>query len=122
MRAEVGHPVPGEDALHRHHDVLAVRADRGEQVLGRGRPVAVDQDLALGVEHADVHPPGVQIDSTVVSVRRGVEPHPVSSFPPGGRGVCLAAFTVPRPVAGGGAWMRVITLQRTGARDARSGR
>jgi hypothetical protein len=72
---------PGEDAFHRHDDILAVRGDRREEVFGRGRSVAVDQDRAPRVEHADVHPPGVQIDATVVSVRCRIEPYPGSSFP-----------------------------------------
>jgi ABC transporter substrate binding protein len=49
--------------------------------------VPMDQDLALRVEHADVHPSGVRVDATVVSVRRRVEPHPGFLLPSGRGGV-----------------------------------
>ncbi len=79
--AEVGEPVSGKDALHRHYQVVAIRRDDSQKVLGGGRAVPMDADLAFRIQHADVHPPSVQIDPTVVSVLRGVEPHQVSSFP-----------------------------------------
>jgi len=34
--AQIGQPVPGEDALHGHDDVLAVGGDSDEECLGRG--------------------------------------------------------------------------------------
>jgi hypothetical protein len=95
--AQIGQPVPGEHAFDADHDVLAVRANDGQEVLGAGRSVAVDEDLAAGIEDADVHASGVQVDTAVVSVLLCVESHPVSSFPPraGGVGLCGAA-TLPR--------------------------
>jgi hypothetical protein len=69
LRAEVGNPVPGEDALDRYHQVLAVCREGGEEVLRSGRAIAVDAHLALGIQHTDVHPSGVQIDPTIVSSR-----------------------------------------------------
>lgn len=81
LRAEVGDPAPGEDTLDGHHDVLAVRRDRGQQVLRGGGAIAMDAHLALGVQPTDVHPSGVQIDPTVVAMLRSVESHPVSSLP-----------------------------------------
>ena len=98
LRAKVGERVPREDAFHGHHEVLAVRRDRGEEVLGGGRAIAVDPNLAVRVQHAHVHPSRVQVDPAVVSVRRGVEPHPPSPPPSRWEGVCLAALTVPRRV------------------------
>jgi hypothetical protein len=73
--AEVRQPVPGEDALDRHHEALAVGLDQGEKV-GRARPqVSVDEDLAVVVENADVHALGVQIDPAPMLVRSVVNSH-----------------------------------------------
>ena len=76
LRAEIGEPVPREDAFHGNHQVLAVRRDHLEKVLRRGGAVAMDENLALPIEDAEVHVPRVQIDPTVVLVLL---------LPPGGR-------------------------------------
>ena len=93
LGAEVGDPVPGEDALDGHHEILPVRGDGGEKVLrGRGA-ITVDAHRAVPVQDADVHPSRMQVDPTVVSVLLGIEPHPGSSFPQSG--CCLATITLP---------------------------
>lgn len=113
LGAEVGKPVPGEDALDGHHDILTVRSDDAQEMLWGGEAIAIDAHLALRVEDADVHPPGVQIDATVVSVLGGVEPHPVSSFPRC-RGCGLFGRNHLTLTGGkGGAWMRIIGIQPT---------
>src|SRR3990172_7002943 len=86
--------------------------DSGEEVLGGGGAIAVDAHLAFGVQHTDVHPSGVQIDPTVVSVLRSVESHPVSSLPRRG-GVVWPQSPYPDAWQGG-AWMRITVLQPTG--------
>ena len=43
------------------------------------RQVLVEDDLAAGVENAQVHTPGMEIDATVESVLAGVEAHTWSS-------------------------------------------
>jgi len=53
--AQVRQPVPGEDALDRNHEALAVGSDRLEEGLGARLQVLVDENLALGVEDAHVH-------------------------------------------------------------------
>ena len=46
---------------------------------GAGLHIAVQQDLAILVQDADVHAAGMQIDATVKLVLLGVESHEVSS-------------------------------------------
>ena len=113
-RAQVGDPVPGEDALDGDHHVVVVRGDHVEQVLQGGRAMAMDADLALRVEDADVHPSRMQIDPTVVSVLFGIEPHPAPPSHPRCGVLCLAAITLPHGWQGG-AWMRINRLERTGS-------
>ena len=73
LLAEVGHPVPAEHALHGDDHVIAVGRQRTEQVLGSCPVVSVIDDLPVVIEHADVHPPCVQVDPAVVRVALGVE-------------------------------------------------
>jgi hypothetical protein len=69
--AEVRQPVPGEDALDRRHQSLAVGLDHRKEVP----QVSVDEDLAVVVENADVHALGVQIDPAPMLVRSVVNSH-----------------------------------------------
>jgi len=71
--AEVGKPVPGEEAFHGDDDVLAVRGDDLEEGLRSGGHVLVHEHVPRGVEDADVHGACMQIDSAVVSVMLCVE-------------------------------------------------
>jgi hypothetical protein len=70
--AQVGQPVPGEHALDADDEVLAVRLDGVEELVGAGGQVLGEDGLALVVENVDVHGSGVQIDAAVKSVRVGV--------------------------------------------------
>ena len=55
LGAQVREPVPGEDALDGDDEVVAVRGD-GVQEGGRfGFEVAMQQDLALAVQDAQIH-------------------------------------------------------------------
>ena len=75
LGAEVGDPVPGEDAFHRYDDILAVRGDRREQMLGRGRarwtswrrrpPTSRRQDITCSSSSTATafHPSGMSCDS-----------------------------------------------------------
>ena len=74
-RAEVGEPVPGEDALGGHDEVLAKRRDRFEKRLRARRQVPVQEHLAAVVEDAEVHRLRVQIDPAPMLVRSVVESH-----------------------------------------------
>jgi hypothetical protein len=64
--AQIGQPVPGEDALGGDHEVVTVGRNGREKGLGAALQVLVEEDLALPVEDADVHGLCVQIDAAVV--------------------------------------------------------
>jgi len=70
---QIGQPVPGEDALDGDDEVVAVRRDRLQERLGARGQVLVHEDLPFGVEKADVHRLGVQIDPAPVPVSAVVE-------------------------------------------------
>jgi hypothetical protein len=80
LGAEVGQPIPGEDALDGDDQILAKEFRSLSGGLGTGVEVAVQQHLPLLVEDTQVHPTGMQVDATVVSVGFGVESHQVSSL------------------------------------------
>jgi len=73
--AEVRQPVPGEDAFDGDDEAVTVGGHGLEEGLGRRGQVLVDQDLALGVEDADVHRLRVQIDPAPVAMLSVVESH-----------------------------------------------
>ena len=76
--AEVGEPVPAEDALDGDGEVVPERREQAQQLGGVGGDVALEQDVALRVEDADEHRPRVKIDAAVVLVRLRVESHVAS--------------------------------------------
>jgi len=82
--AEIGEPVPGEDALHGDDEVVAERGDGREEVIGSAPDVLVKKDLAFSIEDAEVQGLGVKIDAAVVLMGLGVESHESS---PGRLGV-----------------------------------
>ena len=77
--ADVGEPVPGEHALGRDDQAVAVRRDDLEEGLRRRWHVAVHQHLAGRVEDADVHGLHVEIDPAIVTMLAVVESHRSSS-------------------------------------------
>ena len=74
-RAHIGHPVPGEHALDRHHQVVAERLHRGQEGLRGALQVAREAHLAGRIQDAHVHLAGVQVDAAVVFVLTGIEFH-----------------------------------------------
>jgi hypothetical protein len=84
--AEVGEPVPGEDALDGDDEAFTVRAHDLEEVFGRGGDVLVDEDPPLAVEDADEHRSGVKVDAAVEGVALGVKSH---------RGLLLSGWLPP---------------------------
>src|SRR5437762_492523 len=72
---KVGQPVPAEQTLDGDDQPVAEGRDRLQERLAAGRQVLVEDDLALAVEDAQVHGPGMEIDAAVESVRAGVETH-----------------------------------------------
>jgi hypothetical protein len=72
---QIGEPVPGEDALDGNDEVIAERRDGPQERFGGGLQNAVQQDLAVPVQDAQIHGSGVQIDAAVVPVDVCVESH-----------------------------------------------
>ena len=77
--AEVGQPVPGEDAFDADDQIVPVGRDGLEKWLWAGWHIPVHQNLAILVQDTEVHGAGVQVDATVKLVLFGVESHEVSS-------------------------------------------
>jgi hypothetical protein len=75
LGTQIGEPVPGEDALDADHEVFSERRDGAEERLGRGLHIAVQEDLAVTVQDAQIHGSGVQVDAAVVLVGVCVESH-----------------------------------------------
>jgi hypothetical protein len=72
---EICEPVPGKHTLGTDDDVFSVWVDGIEEGIGVGRQVAVKDDLAMLVKDADVHGPGVEIDTAIEEVLFGIESH-----------------------------------------------
>src|SRR5215510_8125841 len=72
---EVGEPVPGEHTLDRHDKPLSIRVNGVQKGLRSGFHIAMYQDLAVLVEDAEVHRTGMEVDTAVKWVRRGVKSH-----------------------------------------------
>ena len=79
LAAEVGEPVPGEDALDADDHIGAVGLDGLQKWSRFGFDVVVQNDFAVAVDDAEVHGVGVQVDATVVLMSFGVKSHWVSS-------------------------------------------
>jgi hypothetical protein len=73
--AEISQPVPGEDTFDGDHEIVPVRRDNAEKRLGARAHVSVNEHGAALVQDTAVHGPRVQVDSTVVAMRLGIESH-----------------------------------------------
>ena len=85
--AEVGDPIPGENALHRDDQITVEPAEGTIQMLWLGRHVPVKQGFSLSVQDADIHLPclgcvpqakprnAARIDADVEFVLFFIEPH-----------------------------------------------
>jgi hypothetical protein len=66
VRTGIGEPIPAEHALGADGQVVAIGRDEfeeiGEVIVS---DVGVDELFAVAIQHADVHLPGVQINSAV---------------------------------------------------------
>jgi hypothetical protein len=71
--------VPGEEAFNRYHQPVAIGGNGLEKGVWSGFHVAVQQDISLLVHDTDIHAAGMQIDTAVKWVLRGIEAHEVSS-------------------------------------------
>lgn len=68
---QIGKPVPGEHALAADHQAVAIGLDQSQERFWPGRNVLVNNDLVGGIENADVHGAGMQIDTAVKAVLFG---------------------------------------------------
>jgi len=59
LGAEVGQPLPGEDALHGHDPVVTVGSNDAQEVCWRRTQVFVDYDGARLIKDADVQGTGM---------------------------------------------------------------
>jgi hypothetical protein len=74
--AGIGQPVPAEHAFAADRQALPIRLDQLEEELEVVVPhVGVDEFSSLAVHQADVHLPGVEIDSAVELRRRAIILH-----------------------------------------------
>jgi len=73
--AEVSDPVPGEHAFYGNHNVLSEGGDDAEESFRVCLNILMNPDLASGIEDADKHIFGMQIDSTIKLVLLGVKFH-----------------------------------------------
>jgi hypothetical protein len=72
---QIGQPVPAKQALDADHQAVAERGYSFDKRWAVGRQVLVKDDLALGIEDAQVHGSGMQINAAVESVLSLVETH-----------------------------------------------
>src|SRR5262245_64829574 len=70
---QVGEPIPGEEAFNRHDQPLTRGGNGLEERFRSGLPSAVQHDLTIVTQDADVHGAGLQVEATVKWVLRGVE-------------------------------------------------
>jgi hypothetical protein len=80
LDTEICDPVPGEHALHSNHDVLTEGSNGMEKSFLVCVDVLMNPDIASGIDNADKHIFGMQIDSTIKLVLLGVKSHKASSF------------------------------------------
>jgi hypothetical protein len=73
--AQVGEPVPGKHALHGDDQAVAKGGDGVQEDARVGGEVAMQESLAGGIENAQIHRPGVQVNAAVESVRVLIEAH-----------------------------------------------
>ena len=76
---EIGEPLPGEHALDCDDEALTGGSNGLEARFRSGIHIAVQQDLTIMAQDADVHGTGMQVDPTVKLVVVDVETHEVSS-------------------------------------------
>ncbi len=80
LDTEISDPVPGEHAFDSNHDVLTEGSNGMEKSFLVCVDVLMNPDIASGIDNADKHIFGMQIDSTIKLVLFGVEIHMASSF------------------------------------------
>jgi hypothetical protein len=59
FRAEVGEPIPGEDAFHGDDEAVTIGSNGLEKGFGSGFHIAVQQDFTVVTQDANVHGTGM---------------------------------------------------------------
>ena len=80
LGAEVGEPVPVEDALGTDDEIFPERLDGLEEDLAVAGKVPMEQDVAFGVLNAQIQGAGMQVDPAVMLMLAGEKVH---GSPPG---------------------------------------
>jgi hypothetical protein len=77
--AEVGQPIPGQEAFDADDQLGPVGRNGLEKWLWARRHVSVHQHLPIPVEETEVHGAGMQVDATITLVLFGVASPEISS-------------------------------------------
>ena len=77
---QIGEPVPRKSALDADHQPLPIRRDQLQEPFRSRWDVPLDDRLALRAENADLHRPGMEIDTAVERVLLSVESNQASSL------------------------------------------
>jgi hypothetical protein len=80
LDTQIGDPVPGEHAFDSNHDILTEGSNDTEKSFLVCVDVLMNPDDATGIEDADKHIFGMQVDAAIKLVLFGVEIHMASSF------------------------------------------
>jgi hypothetical protein len=80
LGTEIGQPIPAEDAFDTDDDVFQKWCDKFDQHLLIGIDILMKLNISLLIEDADVHFPGVKIDSAIILVLLSIEIHQLASF------------------------------------------
>jgi hypothetical protein len=75
LAAQVGDPVPAEQALDSDHQILPVRSQGLGQQLSITGQFLVDQGFPLLVQDAEIEAASVEVDTAVMNMLSGVESH-----------------------------------------------
>jgi hypothetical protein len=75
LGAEVGDPVPAEEALDGHDQAFAVGLEDAQEFLSVAGELLVDDGLAVLVEDADIEAASVEVDAAGVNMLFRVESH-----------------------------------------------
>jgi hypothetical protein len=78
--AQIGQPVPAEDTFDADNDIFDKGKHQFKKAFMIGFDVQVDDHFALTVQDADIHFPGMQIDTAVILVLPVVKFHGVPPF------------------------------------------
>ena len=73
--AEIGQPIPAEDTFHPDNDIFLIGRNEFEKQPRIGVDVLVKLDFSLLIDNADIHFPGMKIDSAIILVLLGIEIH-----------------------------------------------